>query len=420
MQALNVVIALDHASLTGGQAKVAFDSAIGLKARGHNPIIFAGVGPIDKGLTEAGVEVHCLGQSDLAGAASRASAAIQGIWNAPAAKALGALLSGLPRENTIVHVHGWAKALSPSIARPIAASGLPTVYTMHEFFLHCPNGGFYNHRAGENCELTPMSGACIATNCDSRHYAHKLWRVARQGVSQWIAHLPQGFSDIIYLCEFEREIIAPFTPANVRLHRVANPVDASPLGRKREPASGDVIFVGRLSAEKGAALYAEAAVAAGLTPVFIGEGPQETELKQHFPQGRFLGWRPHEEVRGAMRAARALVFPSLWYETFGLTVYEALALGTPVVVSDGSAGREAVQDGRNGFWFRRADAGDLAQKLVALRDDGLVARLSNEAYDSYWAAPFTLERHMEALLGVYRSLLGLPASRMRRAPRQVA
>ncbi len=182
MPGLNVVIVLDHASLTGGQAKVAFDSAYGLKARGHNPILFTAAGPIEPRLTAEGIEVHCLGQSDLVGSASRASAALQGVWNAPAARALGDLLGKLPGKDTVVHVHGWAKALSPSIARPIVASGLPTVYTMHEFFLHCPNGGFYNHRAGEICTLKPISGACVATNCDSRHYAHKLWRVARQGV----------------------------------------------------------------------------------------------------------------------------------------------------------------------------------------------------------------------------------------------
>ena len=44
---LTIVICLDHASVTGGQAKVAFDSAIGLKAAGHRPIVFAAAGPVD-------------------------------------------------------------------------------------------------------------------------------------------------------------------------------------------------------------------------------------------------------------------------------------------------------------------------------------------------------------------------------------
>ena len=38
----------------------------------------------------------------------------------------------------------------------------------------------------------------------------------------------------------------------------------------------------------------------------------------------------------AMRAARALVFPSLWVETQGMTALEAMAMGTPVIVADGN------------------------------------------------------------------------------------
>ena len=108
-----------------------------------------------------------------------------------------------------------------------------------------------------------------------------------------------------------------------------------------------------------------------------------------------------------MRAARALVFPSVWYETFGLTVYEALACGTPVVVSDGCAGREAIIDGRNGLWFRNGDVADLAEKLAALRDDALVTRLSQAAYDDYWANPLTRDRHVDALCRIYAGLAGV-------------
>ena len=84
---LDIVLVLDHAFVSGGQAKVALDSAFGLKDRGHNPIVFAAVGPVDPALKEAGIEVVCLGQNDLLGQ-SRLAAAWQGIWNAAAARAL--------------------------------------------------------------------------------------------------------------------------------------------------------------------------------------------------------------------------------------------------------------------------------------------------------------------------------------------
>ena len=82
-----------------------------------------------------------------------------------------------------------------------------------------------------------------------------------------------------------------------------------------------------------------------------------------------LGWRDAAAVQALMRRARALVFPSVWYEGQPLTVYEALACGAPVIVSDACAGREAVADGEPGFWFRSGDPDDLAAHLRRLRDE---------------------------------------------------
>ena len=110
---LTVVLILDHASVTGGQARVAFDSAIGLKRAGHEPIVFAATGPVAPELAAAGVRTVCLGQADLIGNRSIVAAAAQGLWNGAAADALRGLLASVPRGRSVVHVHGWAKALSP-------------------------------------------------------------------------------------------------------------------------------------------------------------------------------------------------------------------------------------------------------------------------------------------------------------------
>ena len=403
---LTVVIALDHAHLTGGQAKVAFDSAIGLKNAGHRPIVFAAAGPVDPVLVANGIEVVCLGQSDLLGNPSRIAAAFQGTWNLKAAQGMKQLLARLPRDSTVVHVHGWAKALSPSIAGPIKASGLPAVYTVHEYFLFCPNGGFYNYQKNHVCTLEPMSLACLATHCDARNYPRKLWRSARQFVMQKVAHLPQVFSDYITISKFQVPIAAPRLPAGIVLHDVSNPIEAADLGPKPAPASGDIIFVGRISPEKGPFLFAEAARKAGIVPVYVGDGPAAAELRARYPEARILGWKKPAEVKEMMRAARALVFPSLWFEGQPLTVLEAKGLGTPVIVSDGCAGREEIEHGVSGLWFASADAGALAAALVSMKDDAAATAMSNAAYASFWANPPTLDRHVNAIVSIYRDMLG--------------
>lgn len=186
---------------------------------------------------------------------------------------------------------------------------------------------------------------------------------------------------------------------------MANPVEATDLGPKDDPASGDFTFVGRLSTEKGCPLFAEAAAKAGITPAFVGDGPAAEELKRRFPNAKFHGWQNAVGVRKALREARCLVFPSLWHEGQPLTVLESLAMGTPVVAGDGSAGRESVVDGQTGLWFKQADVDDLAAKLRLMQDDARVTAMSHAAHARYWAHPFSVARHLDRLEEVYGELL---------------
>lgn len=405
---MRIILILDTAHVNGGQAKVAFDSALGLKRMGHDPVIFAAVPPVAKELIEAGIPVHCLGQSELVKDGNVLKAALRGIDNRDAASALRTFLAEQPREDSVIHVHGWAKALSSSIAAPIRESGLPVLYTMHEYFLLCPNGGFYNYQQHQHCHLKPLGAACITTNCDSRTHLHKLWRVGRSLAMKHMHRLPEAMQDIAYFHPFQRAIIEQHLPDGTRLHEVANPIEIEPIGPKENPASGEIIFLGRISHEKGCFLYAEAMERAGLTPVFVGEGPVAGEVRARFPSAEMLGWHDAAGVRRSLREARALVFPSLWYEGQPLTVLESLALGTPVIAGDGSAGRESVVDGETGLWFKQADVESLSAAIERARDDATITRLSHAAHARYWAEPFTIERHCTRLLEVYRGLQPSP------------
>ncbi|CAN1517922.1 RfaG Glycosyltransferase [Rhabdaerophilaceae bacterium] len=402
---MRIILVLDWAHVNGGQAKVALDSALALKARGHEPIVFAAVGPVDPLLEQAGVPVHCLEQQQLVSDPNKLAAFWRGIDNRAAARALHALLKVQPRGRTVIHVHGFAKALSSAIAGPIRASRLPVLYTMHEYYMLCPNGGFYNYRQHQHCTLTPLSQGCLTTHCDTRSFGFKLWRAARLATAKLIHRLPATFKDVVYFHPFQRSIIERHLPESTRLHEIANPIEVENLGPKADAATGDIIFLGRLSEEKGVFLYAEGMRKAGFTPVFVGDGPSAPALKARFPEAHFLGWQDGAGVRQHLRRARALVFPSLWYEGQPLAVLESLALGTPVIASDGSAGRESILDGQTGLWFKHWDADDLARAIRVLQGDDVVRLMSEAAHRRYWASPFSLDRHCLRLEDVYGKLL---------------
>jgi len=412
---LTIVICVDHASVTGGQAKVAFDSARGLLAAGHRPILFTAAGPISDDLKASGVEAICLDQPDLVSNPSKLAGAAQGFWNAKAAAALATLLGACPKGRTIVHVHGWAKALSPSIGKPIAASGLPAIYTIHEYFLFCPNGGFYDYQEARVCLRAPLSGACWKAHCDSQSYARKLWRNARLTFARSMLGFQDAFSDYVCISALQGEIVRPYLPEGVVVHAVSNPIAVDDAGPKAEAASGDFAFVARISPEKGPLLFAQAARLAGVTPLFVGDGPQAERLRAEFPEARVTGWVKPEAARAALRAARALVFPSHWYEGQPLSVLEAKALGTPVIVSDVCAGREEIVDGDMGLWFKSGDVADLARALSAMKDDAWVRRMSANAHAAYWRSPPTLESHVGKIEAIYRAMLARRAQAGRAA-----
>lgn len=401
---MNVIIVADHAFINGGQAKVAIESALGLAGRGHAVAFLAAVGPADPRLAEAGVAVVLLGQTDVALTTSLASFGVQWLWNRQAAAALEALLGRYDPADSVVHVHGWAKALSPSIGPVLKATRVPVVFTMHEYYLACPNGGFYDYPVATACPRTPLSLACIAHNCDSRSYARKLMRVGRHGLMRGTGLIGSA-SHVITISRLQRAVLAPYLPAGTRYYEVANPVDAQPLGRKPAGGLGDAVFVGRVSPEKGADVFAKAARIAGQRAVFVGDGPQRAELEASYPEARFLGWKDPDAVKAILRAARALVFPSVWYEGQPLTVLEALAAGTPVIVSDLCAGREAVEDGVDGLWFASGKPDSLAAALARIADDATARRMADAAYDRFWAAPLTLDRHLDGIEDVYRRSL---------------
>lgn len=384
MQLERVVIVNDFGHVNGGTAQVAIASAIALRAAGLDVDYFYAVGPADPRLADAGVTTVCTDQLDILSNPNRRQAAIEGLWNTDAAARLHSHLLGCARLSTVVHIHGWTKALSASVFAAARKLGFPAVVTLHDYFAACPNGGFYDYRKQAICTRRALGAKCLASNCDARSQAQKLWRIARHLVAAQKARLPQGIEHVIYLSALSKNVLEPYFDCKTQWHYVTNPVQVAQRERVEAHRNRELVFIGRLSPEKGADLFAQAATAEGMPARIIGDGTMRAEVAARWPAIEISGWMEPPQVILALRNARALVFPSRWYETFGLTVHEALACGVPVVVADCTAASDAVTPGFNGFHFRQGDAESLRQAMIKLADDRLVAQMSENAYAKYW------------------------------------
>jgi glycosyltransferase involved in cell wall biosynthesis len=150
---------------------------------------------------------------------------------------------------------------------------------------------------------------------------------------------------------------ASMAPSDVPIAAVIHhgiDVDGVPVG------SGDggyLLFLGRMTSEKGAHLAAQVARKAGEPLIIAGKMREEPEHRYFEEQVRplltdevrYVGEVHNDEKLRLLAGARALLNPIRWPEPFGLVMIEALAVGTPVLSFPEGAAPEIVDDGATGF-----------------------------------------------------------------------
>jgi glycosyltransferase involved in cell wall biosynthesis len=322
-------------------------------------------------------------------------------WNPLAANDLRRIAVQLRPD--VAHVHNTWYALSPSVLAALADAGVPVVMTLHNYRLLCANAQLF--RNGGPCEDCVGShpwhgvqhrcyrGSVLASAAASATIALNRRR------STWERHVAL----FLAMTEFSKErFVAGGLPEEriwIKPHSVADP------GRRPAPpsASRTILYVGRLSAEKGLPVLIDAVVGLqeDLELLVIGDGPERASLQQRAGPGvRFIGHLEPAQVRDQMRRARALAFPSLWYETFGMSVVEAMAAGLPVIASDLGGTREIVgkQAGR------LVPAGDVAAWRMALRDltDPAFVDQAGAAGRQRWKLQFSPSAVLPMLEKAYR------------------
>ncbi|WP_303690571.1 glycosyltransferase family 4 protein [Megamonas hypermegale] len=402
---MKVIILNDYAYINGGAGKIAIDTALGLVKQNIDVTLFSAVGPISEFLKNVpNLKVICLNQYDILNDPNRLRAIINGIWNFKARKAFENLLRQYDNKETIIHVHGMEKALSSSCINIAVKKGFKVLFHLHEYGIACPNMGFYNYQKQEICKLKPLSWKCIITNCDSRCYLHKCWRVIRQFVQKNIGGVPQNIH-YIYISEFSYKILTPFLNKKNKIFYVSNPIDIQKKERIEVENNEEFIFIGRLVPEKNPVLLAKVASEMKLPVTFIGSGVCENEIKKIYPKAKITGWLDKNSIENILKSARCLVFPSNWYECQPLVVLECLAKGIPCISSKICASSESLIDGETGLLFENNNKNDLMIAIDKMKNDEIIRIMSNTAYNDFWNKDYSLKKYINEIIRIYNSIL---------------
>ena len=402
---MKVIILNDYAYINGGAGKIAIDTALGLAKQNIDVTLFSAVGPIAEFLKNVpNLKVICLNQYDILNDPSRLRAIINGIWNFKARKAFENLLRQYDNKETIIHIHGMEKALSSSCINIAVKKGFKVLFHLHEYGIACPNMGFYNYQKQEICKLKPLGWECVITNCDSRCYLHKCWRVIRQFVQKNIGGVPKNVH-CVYISEFSYKILAPFLNKQNKMFYVSNPIDIQKKERIKVENNKEFIFIGRLVPEKNPVLLAKVASEMKLPVTFIGSGVCENEIKKIYPEAKITGWLDKNSMENVLKSARCLVFPSNWYECQPLVVLECLAKGIPCISSKFCASSESLIDGKTGLLFENNNGDNLKETIIQMQNNMLIRYISKNAYENFWNKNYNLDRYIYSMINIYKECI---------------
>lgn len=398
----NVIVVNDNDYVNGGAALVAIETANLLYEHGYNVIFFCAVSDPDKSILNKNIKVVATNQGFYLNSKNKLKGCIRGLYDRKTKKVFKKIISTLDSQETIVSIHGYTKALSPSFIGLCKKYKIKTLFTVHDYFCICPNGGLFNYKKNRICHKQ-MSCKCFFCNCDSRNYAFKMYRNLRFFVQDKILRFRNKIDYAITICESNEKYIKDYFKKS-KIVRIYNPTSIdTKLDRAECENNKYYIYIGRVTKEKGLDYTCECFKKMKDELYIIGDGEYLNVLKEKYSCNniKFLGWKNHCDVINLLRKSKGLIFPSLLPEGAPLTVFEAMAQGIPCIVSKYSNGKDFINN-ENGYIY---DPYSEELKLIISNiSNHQIQNKSYKSYEDYWECPYTKERYIESYERLFCSL----------------
>ena len=262
--------------------------------------------------------------------------------------------------------------LSPSVYQTAFDLKVPVVHYLHNYRMGCTNGFFLNH--GQPCErcLGGNFWPAFQTACwrNSRLISGFMGLILRrvrsvgtfQNVAAWVA-----------LSQAQRSKHIDMGIPQDRIHVV--PHFYEPKGDSIPPCpNGNVLFLGRLSPEKGVDHLLRAwkqVQSKGRKLIIAGDGPERERLQNQarelgLADVEFVGFLDREQQRAVWAKTSFSVIPSIWSEPFPLTFLESWTQDRTFVANRLGAMAEVVTEGKDGMLAEPFSAESMSSKIQQL------------------------------------------------------
>ncbi len=271
----------------------------------------------------------------------------------------------------VVHMNNINFQLTPSIIYAVKKRNIPLVQTVHDYQMICPNHLLYSFSETKPCDrcIKGSKWNCFRYSCIHNSKVKSLLGVIEAKFYSFL----QTYKKVdLYVCPsnfLENKLLSNSDIYSGKTFTIHNFIEKKSVSKKEVSKNPYIVFVGRLSKEKGVDLLADTAK---LLPeynfVVAGNGP-DGEVLNDIPNVTLKGFLTGDELTDLMANAKVLIAPSVCYENCPLSILEAHSMGVVVVTMNSGGMAELVDDGKTGVLVQNPTPEPVASALKKCLDD---------------------------------------------------
>jgi glycosyltransferase involved in cell wall biosynthesis len=405
---MKIIQANKFYALKGGAERYMLELSDWLESQGHEVIPFAMQHPDNRETPFADRFVSFVQTESVRSNPWQALRTVgRMFYSLEARRKLSALIA--QQKPDLAHIHNIYTQISPSILETFKDQGVPVVMTVHDHHLLSPQYNIWATGCGEDYRNVGIVKGTLA-RYHKNSLAASFIQTAVYKFHRWLRIYEKNID--LFVCPsqyMKRQLIAGgFPQEKIRVNHYG--IDPQSVG-PRYDHDGYVLFVGRLSEEKGIeTILRVAKLVPDVKFRIVGRGPDMERLHrlgESLSNVEFLGFRMGDELVQLYRGAMAVVLPSRVHENFPLAVLEAMAAGKPVIASNVGGVPEIVEDRVNGLLVSPADLHGWVEAIMRLAyDEDLRLSMAHSARSTI-EQRFSLDAHYRRLLLLYQDAMAL-------------
>jgi glycosyltransferase involved in cell wall biosynthesis len=290
----------------------------------------------------------------------------------------------------------------------------PVAIEHHGYPPACPNGLLFHTPTQTNCPgyfMARRYGECLRCNAATAGWRSSLMQLVLTFPRRWMCFFVAANCPITDHVQKRLRLPRPHTI----YYGIPDPL-AGLSADTDEPLAQPLCFayVGRLTSQKGLPLLIQAAShlldqGYNFRLMFIGDGAERSRLEHMTEtlglqeQVTFTGFLQGEQLQSTLAEVAAVVMPSIWEETAGLSAIEQMMRGRVVIAANIGGLGEVVSQA--GLRFAAGDTKELIACLQRVLDEPELVRILGRAARARALHLFRQERMVNEHVHLYSSLV---------------